>query len=377
MRVRLFFVFLLLVPVMALASDDPILFTVGDMSVMRSEFEQSYLKNNTQKGGERKSVADYLELYIIYKLKVKAALDAHLDATNSFKGEYARCLSESPMPSALLQKTGHVAPSVVSAIYEKRKEAAGTAGLVCLAQIYIRVPQKSRRDEQRRAEQSMEDIYRQLQGGADFGQLARQYSQDEVSAFEDGVMGWYIRGQLLKEVEDVAFGLQKGEISRPFQSTIGYHILQMVDRKQLEPYEMIREQLSSEVGQRQWQAQVGTNRINGERVESVPEVSMEENSAPVDVLQKEYFEGILLYELSKHSVGKHAAEDEQALAYYFKKNKKKYRRKGFKPKDYTEVRELVVADLQDEMDKHWVADLRKKYPVSVNKKVLKTVNNHR
>lgn len=377
MRVRLFFVFLLLVPVMALASDDPILFTVGDMSVMRSEFEQSYLKNNTQKGGERKSVADYLELYIIYKLKVKAALDAHLDATNSFKGEYARCLSESPMPSASLQKTGHVAPSVVSAIYEKRKEAAGTAGLVCLAQIYIRVPQKSRRDEQRRAEQSMEDIYRQLQGGADFGQLARQYSQDEVSAFEDGVMGWYIRGQLLKEVEDVAFGLQKGEISRPFQSTIGYHILQMVDRKQLEPYEMIREQLSSEVGQQQWQAQVGTNRINGERVESVPEVSMEENSAPVDVLQKEYFEGILLYELSKHSVGKHAAEDEQALAYYFKKNKKKYRRKGFKPKDYTEVRELVVADLQDEMDKHWVADLRKKYPVSVNKKVLKTVNNHR
>jgi peptidyl-prolyl cis-trans isomerase SurA len=36
----------------------------------------------------------------------------------------------------------------------------------------------------------------------------------------------------------------------------------------------------------------------------------------------------------------------------------------------------VVADLQEEMDKHWVDDLRKKYPVKVNKKVLKTVNKH-
>lgn len=377
MSIRLFFIFLLLVPTMVLADDDPILFTVGDMPVMRSEFEQSYLKNNTQRGGDRKSVADYLELYIIYKLKVKAALDAHLDETSSFKGEYAQCLSELPIPSVSLQGTGHVSPSVVSAVYEKRKRATGTEGLVCLAQIFVRVPQKSRRDEQRQAEQKMEGIYRQLQGGADFGQLARQYSQDESSAFEDGVMGWYSHGQLLKEVEDVAFGLQKGAISRPFQSTIGYHILKIVDRKQLEPYEMIQEQLSSEIGQRQWQTQVGTNRISGDKVEKVLEVPMEENPIPFEGLQKEYYEGVLLYELSKHSVGKHAAEDDQALAYYFKKNKKKYRRKGFKPKDYTEVREFVVSDLQEEMDKHWVADLRKKYPVNVNKKVLKTVNNHR
>jgi peptidyl-prolyl cis-trans isomerase SurA len=93
-------------------------------------------------------------------------------------------------------------------------------------------------------------------------------------------------------------------------------------------------------------------------------------------LQKEFYEGLLLYEQSKQSVGRHAAEDEEALKYYFKKHKKRYRRKGFKPKSYTEVRGQVVADLQEEMNKRWVADLRKKYPVNVNKKVLKTVNNH-
>ena len=139
----------------------------------------------------------------------------------------------------------------------------------------------------------------------------------------------------------------------------------------------MKELLSSELGQRQVQSQVGINRISGDRVEGVSEMLVEESPVPADGLQKEFYEGLLLYEQSKLSVGKHAAEDEQALSYYFKKNKKKYRRKGFKPKDYTEVKELVVADLQEEMDKHWVADLRKKYPVKVNKRVLKTVNNHR
>ena len=47
-----------------------------------------------------------------------------------------------------------------------------------------------------------------------------------------------------------------------------------------------------------------------------------------------------------------------------------------KPQDYTDVRGQVVADLQDEVERLWVADLRKKYPVTINEEVLKTVNKH-
>ena len=46
------------------------------------------------------------------------------------------------------------------------------------------------------------------------------------------------------------------------------------------------------------------------------------------------------------------------------------------PQDYTDVRGLVVADYQEELEKAWVEKLRKKYPVVVNKEVLATVNNH-
>ena len=377
MRVRLLFAFILLGTTTIQADDNPILFTVGDLAVTRSEFEQSYLKNNTISGVDRKTVADYLDLYVVYKLKVKAALDAHIDTTASFRKEYMQCLSN-PLPFLAVQETTiPVSPSSDTyATYERMKKDAEKEGLVCPAQILIRVSQKARSGEQRQAQQRIESIYRELENGADFGSLARQYSEDKCSASEKGVMGWYSRGQLLKEIEDEAFRLMPGEMSRPFLSTIGYHIIMMVDRKQLESYEQIKESVATESAQRRIQRQVIDYSVHGEMREEKPVRQTISFTYPVEGQQKDYYEGLLLYELSKHSVEKQAAEDEQALAYFFKKNKKKYRRKGFKPKSYTEVREQVAADLQLEMEKHWIADLRQKYPVSINKKVLKTVNNH-
>lgn len=379
MRLLLLSVFLVLAPVMGQAADDPILFTVGDMPVTRSEFEQSYLKTVSNGQAGRLSVSDFLESYVVYKLKVKAALDAHVDATSDFQQEYAQCLSEGvPVQQIVTSPFGRLTASAssVNAYYERLKRRTGSEGLICLSQIFIPVAQKASREDQRRAQQRITRIYDELQRGADFGLLARQYSQDELSAKNDGDMGWYGRGQLFKEIEDIAFGLRKGEVCPPFLSTIGYHILMVTDKKGIERYDLLKDALSEEVGHRQIHQQTTTKRLQGDIFEQGDVQVAVEIPKPVDILQREYYEGLLLYEQSKQSVGRHAAEDEEALKYFFKKNKKKYRRKGFKPKDYTEVRELVVADLQEEMNKHWIADLRKQYPVSVNKKILKTVNNH-
>ncbi len=47
-----------------------------------------------------------------------------------------------------------------------------------------------------------------------------------------------------------------------------------------------------------------------------------------------------------------------------------------KPKDYSDVRELVVADYQEQLEKQWIEDLRRQYPVVLNQEALATVNNH-
>ena len=380
MKSLLLFVLTMLTPVGVAAAEDPILFMVGDMPVTRTEFEQSYLKM-IGFGQAPQSVADYLESYIVYKLKVKAALDAHIDATSAFKAAYAQSVSAntSVQQTVAVTSTGRLtAPaSSVNAQYEELRRRAGADGLICLSQIFFPVAQKASREEQRQAQQRMERIYHELQQGADFGQLARQYSQDESSAQNGGEMGWFSRGQLFKEIEDAAFGMKKGEMSRPLLSTIGYHILLLKDRKQLARYDALRGDLAAEAGHRQIHQLTTTAPLQGDIIErQEATVVVSDVQMPSDPLQREYYEGLLLFEQSKQSVGRHAAEDEEALKYFFKKNKKKYRRKGFKPKDYTEVRELVVADLQEEMNKHWVADLRKQYPVRIDKKVLKTVNKH-
>ena len=374
MKFRLFFVFVLLAPVLVQAADDPILFTVGDMPVTRSEFEQSYLKNITVSSVNRQTVADYLESYIVYKLKIKAALDAHMDATDAFKDKYAQCQAEQPNSPIVSVKSSEPS-SVIYDEYEKQMRNIGYDGLICPAQIFIHVPQKARSDEQWQARQRIESIYQELQQGADFAQLARQYSHDETSSSVGGVMGWHTRGQMLKEIEDEVFALGKGEMSRPFQSTIGYHILLMTDKKALEDYPFLENHLTAEIKQRQIQRQITTVGLTGDVIEQTPTVEVSPQM-PMNGIQREYYEGLLLHELSKQSVGRQAAENEVALEYFFKKNKKKYKQKGFKPKNYMEVRELVIADLQQEMDKHWIADLRNRYPVNVNKQVLKTVNNH-
>ena len=69
-------------------SDDPVIMTIAGTPVNRSEFEYSYNKNNAEGVIDKKSVKEYVDLFVNYKLKVQAALDAHLDTLSSFKEEF-------------------------------------------------------------------------------------------------------------------------------------------------------------------------------------------------------------------------------------------------------------------------------------------------
>jgi parvulin-like peptidyl-prolyl isomerase len=74
-------------------------------------------------------------------------------------------------------------------------------------------------------------LLEQIRGGADFGQLAQQASLDTTTRSNGGDLGWFLRGKLVaKELEDAAFALQPGQVSEVVQSTLGYHIVQTLER---------------------------------------------------------------------------------------------------------------------------------------------------
>ena len=84
-------------------------------------------------------------------------------------------------------------------------------------------------------EQAAEDLVVELrariEGGEDFGELARQYSDDIGSATEGGDLGWTNPGQMVPEFEANMAGTAEGSISQPFRSEFGWHILEVKARR--------------------------------------------------------------------------------------------------------------------------------------------------
>jgi parvulin-like peptidyl-prolyl isomerase len=86
------------------------------------------------------------------------------------------------------------------------------------------------------------EIQKQLQsGGGGFSQLAQEHSEGE-SAKNGGELGWFSRGQLIGQVGEVAFSLEKGEISQVIISELGFHIIQVQDKRTVKRKEGINEE---------------------------------------------------------------------------------------------------------------------------------------
>lgn len=77
----------------------------------------------------------------------------------------------------------------------------------------------------------LNDIRSQLVNGADWKAVARKYSQDPSVEYNGGDMGWVGRGAMVPTYEATAFRLKKGEISAPFESPFGFHVMQLLDRR--------------------------------------------------------------------------------------------------------------------------------------------------
>ncbi|MBF0371119.1 MAG: peptidylprolyl isomerase [Magnetococcales bacterium] len=99
-----------------------------------------------------------------------------------------------------------------------------------LAQILLSIPDDASAKELEAVRLKAIDLIGQLKGGASFATLASQHS-DDPGGLEGGEMGWFKRGELLPEMEEVVFPLKKGSVSPPYRSGQGYHIFQMIDRR--------------------------------------------------------------------------------------------------------------------------------------------------
>ena len=361
-------------------TSDPVVMTINGQNVTRSEFEYSYNKNNGDEVIEKTTVEQYVPLFVNYKLKVAAALDARLDTLTSFKAEFAKYRDQQVRPTIV---TSEDVENEARKIYDDRQKMIGDKGLIRPAHILIRLAQKASSAAQDSAKARIDSIYACLRSGADFADLATRLSQDPGSAKRGGLLPWICIGQTLKEFEDVAFSLNKGEMSEPFLSPVGYHIVKMTDRKQLEPYDSLRANIITFIEKRNLRDAIAQRKVS-EMVKSsdgrltAAEIMQQraDSLAKVDEAMKyliqEYHDGLLLFEVSNREVWEKAAADSVGQMKWYKK----YRKKRYGKKKYEEVKAAVTADWQDELEKRWLDALRKRYDVVIYDEVLKTVNKH-
>ena len=313
------------------AQDDPTVMVINGQVIPRSEFEYSYRKNNSEGVIDKKNVKEYVDLFINYKLKVQAAYDAHLDTLTSFKNEFADYRNQLVLPTMI---TDDDVEKEAQEIYKNTAERIGPDGLIKCSHILLLVDADANAAKKAAIKTRIDSIHNAIVKGADFEELAKKVSEDPGTAKLGGKMDqWVQHGQFVREFDEAAFKLQKGELSQPVQTQFGWHIIRMDDRKQFDPYDSLRtdiyrfieaRQLRDQIAKKAVEERAAKQGVDLNTLTAAQAIELSKNSLDTKYLLMEYHDGLLLYEMSTREVWGKADKDEKELADFFKKNKKQY-----------------------------------------------------
>ena len=206
---------------------EAILFTIGNESVTLADFEYIYNKNNKTDKSYYKdsSVKEYLNLFINFKLKVKEAKSLGVDTAKSFQTEFNSYRDQLTKPY-LNDKT--TTDKLMIEAYDRMQLELRSS------HILIKLAEDALPADTLIAYKKIEEAYNRAIKGEDFEKLASQYSEDPSVKTNKGDLGYFSAFHLIYSFENVAFNTPVGQISKPFRSQFGYHILKVTDRR---PYQ--------------------------------------------------------------------------------------------------------------------------------------------
>ena len=128
---------------------------------------------------------------------------------------------------------------------EDKREAFGE---VKAAHIMISIKPDASEEEKAKAKQKIVEINEKLKGGDDFKELARKFSDDRGSARRGGELPWFGSGRMVAEFEKEAFALKNNnDVSQPFETQFGWHIVKRLDKKELKSFEEEKDQIKKKV----------------------------------------------------------------------------------------------------------------------------------
>jgi len=210
---------------MAQKNDQAVLMTIGGNNVTVSEFENVYHKNNSKETAkDAKSLNEYIDLFVNFKLKVKEAEELGLDTAKAFKDELAGYRKQLAQPY-LTDK--NVNEQLLTETYNRLKMD------VHAAHILIKVNENALPKDTLEAYNKIMKIRARILKGEDFSKVAAEKGiSDDPSAIENGGdLGYFTALQMVYPFETAAYTTKIGEISMPVRTRYGYHIVKVIDRR--------------------------------------------------------------------------------------------------------------------------------------------------
>ena len=200
------------------------------------------------KTAERKALDLYQQL--LEGADFAEAAVANSNAQNALNGGDLGWRKSSELPEVIATIASTLAPGEFSKpvktssgfiIVQLRDQRGGHDALVeqTLVSHILLKPTEIRSNTQTRA--AIDDLATRLRNGEAFDQLARQYSDDSVSGSLGGDLGWTQDGQMVPEFEQVIKSTANGQVSAPFESRFGWHILWVRDRRTQDMGDEMRE----------------------------------------------------------------------------------------------------------------------------------------
>ena len=214
-------------------TNDPVLMTVGNENVTKSEFVKAYQKNSLLSEATEADLRDYLRLYSEYRMKVQEAKAMQLDTARAFqkeweayKGQYAQqYLVDNEVSDHILQE------AVDRARYHVRA-----------SHILVRLPQEASPKDTLAAYHKIMKIRDEIVGGLDFNDAAAKYSEDESARdmvnpqsgrFQygnHGELGYFSVLEMIYPFECAAYNTPVGQVSMPVRTPFGYHLVYLQDK---------------------------------------------------------------------------------------------------------------------------------------------------
>lgn len=207
-----------------------------------------------------------------------AQLRAQLQSQGHTYAEFRKHAREELQKMIMIQKEVrakvNISPDEVKAYYDAHPEefSVGKESFK-LAQILVALPPNAAPDQVAAARAKADDIRKQLLAGADFGKLARQYSDDD-SRSQGGELGDFSRGDILDPIQNAIDHMKVGDISEPIRTDHGFHIVKLEAHQEVgvKPFSAvsadIREKLVSQKAQQQFGTWVDNDLVKQHYIET-------------------------------------------------------------------------------------------------------------